>query len=574
MSGIVLKVFRISVILVFFQSFGSDFGILPGVSYGYKYAAHRPLRIHPHFASLKQELDKEEVSLLEDVVWNVVLYVKRLLSVVPEAGETLLLKRNACKSSWLEGRNAGKCASIRKDYVGETCLDNFLIPDIHLEAFYTWTNNPLPDKTWYTDGNGVPHSDFILYVRASTTKACLTNFQQDVSYEIISYAKYCKLGKNERPIAGYINFCPSQFRKYKNERGKLVLTALHELFHTLGFSKDLIPKFRDCSHRNATGDCPIWGFPTLRKQDSNYVLFTPAVVKEMQNHFACTRPEFGAPMPVKNQVLQSHWNASVLRGSIMTSKLGNPEETFVDPITLALFADTGWYQVNMAVADSYQYGKGSGCDSGLGYQSNIPIQSCFQSLSQETTCDRLNHKTIVNCTGAGDNQYTAKQHIVADCDIYMESVNGPLQQDEDSYCLLQMSQNNTQGKCYVIKCLPNGDIWVKNEDTNWLNCPLGESLDIPYADMSVMCPSNRKLVCDNNKKRLYMEDLVKLETTTVTDRPVYLGTQNQNQIYSIPDRGNDKRRNNGTSLGAQTFHIQLQILGQVVAVLLATMCWQ
>lgn len=554
MARLFCRLFRIRslIFLALLQSFGSYFGTVPAYSHGFKYVAQGPLRIYPYFSGLKQELDKNEVQILEEVLWNVVLYVKRVLSVVPEV-EPLLFKRNACKSSWIEGRNAGKCASIRKDYVGEACLDNFMIPDEHLEAFYTWSNSPLPDKTWYTDGNGVPHSDFVLYVRASTTKTCLTNFQQGGTNEIVSYAAYCKLGKNDRPIAGYMNICPTQFKKYKTDRGKLILTVLHELFHALGFSKDLIPKFRDCSQKNATGHCPTWGFPTLRKQDSNYLLLTPSVLKEMQNHFSCTKPDFGAPLIVRNNILQSHWNDSILKNSIMTSALGKPEDTVVDPITLAVFADTGWYTVNMAAADIYQFGRGTGCDSGLGYESSFPIYSCTTS-SQETTCDRLSHKTIVNCSGSGDNLYASKHQIVTDCDIYMESMSGPLQQDEDSYCLFQMSQNNTQGKCFVIKCLPNGDIWMKNEETNWLNCPFGESLDIPFAEMSVICPSDRKTVCNGKKKRLYMEDLVKLETTTVTVRPAYIGTPNQqNEIYRIADRDGRHRANNASSDGSLAF---------------------
>lgn len=554
--------------LVLLQSFGTHFGSVPGFTYGYRHDVYKPLRIHPYFSSLKQELSKEEVRILEDVIWNVVLYVKRVLAVIPEM-EPFLLKRNACKSSWIDGRNAGKCSAIRKDYIGEVCLDKFVIPDDHLEAFYTWTQKPLPDKTWYTDGNGVSNADYILYIRASTTDPCLENFKPGGTTELIGYASYCKLGKNDRPVAGYINFCPSKFREYKDDKGKIVLTALHELFHALGFSKDLIPKFRDCSQMNETGDCPLWGFPTVRKYNSSYLLLTPSVVKEMQNHFLCTKPDFGAPLEYKNQLLQSHWNGSTLKGSIMTSTLGEPENTYVDPVTLAVFADTGWYKVNMSSADKYHYGKGSGCDTGSGSQKNIPINQCSNPL-QESTCDRMNFKTIINCTDDQD-QFASENQVVSNCDKFVETLFGQKQDNEHGVCMLQTSQNITQGKCFMTKCVSNGEIWIKGEETNWLQCPFGAILEIPFTDTvtKVQCPSDRKLICEERKDQIYMEDLVKFTTTTVKVWHPHVTESHLNDKYNyITDRDDGQGNRVSQSNSSSASNRKNKTIVQIIIVLL------
>ena len=69
------------------------------------------------------------------------------------------------------------------------------------------------------------------------------------SSSIIAYASFCQTDGHGRPIAGYINFCPVWLRGSSGmDEDRTALVTLHELIHTLGFSKDLWHEFRDCSH--------------------------------------------------------------------------------------------------------------------------------------------------------------------------------------------------------------------------------------------------------------------------------------------------------------------------------------
>lgn len=531
---------RIPVLFLFFQSFGTDFGYVP--AFASSKVFYRQLHIFPSYHNLDYELNDHEGEVLKNTVNNVVLYVKKILSVIPTQGN-LLLERNACKSSWIGGRNAGKCAAIKKNYDGEFCLDNFMIPDDHLEAFYTWTNKPLPDRTWYTDGNGLRNTDYVLYIRAKTTKSCLSNFLPEISENLlIAYASYCKLGKNDRPIAGYINFCPSEFKKYQNDRNKLILVTLHEVFHALGFSKDLILNFRDFREVLDNTEHPHYGFPILRENNGTYRLLTPTLISRMYLHFDCCECDLdissiGAPMVTKDGILKSHWNSNVFPGSIMTSKLGKPEYTFVDPMTLAVFRDTGWYLVNFSNGDEYLWGQRQGCDFLKSVLSNeIPKQE--ENLCSNTYTSGCNYlqTEVINCQAKNAVPISDVGKSVQDCRF---NSSGPfydktVQHEVMGRCILYRKDLSVTGRCITTKCSQDY-IWMKlrNTDPNWFKCPFGELIEDPVDGGFISCPSDDGIFCYRRELPLYLQDLVTLEATTVTQRPRATYPITQSNMYGV-----------------------------------------
>ncbi|XP_045174143.2 ciliated left-right organizer metallopeptidase-like [Mercenaria mercenaria] len=524
---------------------------------------YRPLRIYPYFGdNLKYELSDQEAQILKNTINNVILYVKKILSVIPTEGY-LLLERNACKSSWTGGRNAGKCASIRKDYVGEFCLDNFMIPDEHLEAFYTWTNRPLPDRTWYTDGVGVKNADYILYVQARTTKSCMTNFSPESTSTLMAYASYCKLGKNDRPIAGYINFCASEFKKYKSNRNKRILITLHEVFHALGFSKDLILNFRDFRQETFdTVELPHYSFPILRENNGTYWLLTPTVVSKMQEQFACQEtgsnlPE-GAPMTDKENVLQSHWDSSFLPGSVMSSKLGEPEYTFVDPITLAVFRDTGWYDVNFAYGDDYLWGKKKGCNFLKSLNSKeIPDLQKQCSVDFSSGCNYLQTE-VINCENSElFSTSDAEEKSIENCRF---NSSGSFYEAESSLdvgrCILYEKNLVMNGRCVVARCSV-GDVYIKlrSIDPNWVKCSSGEIIEDTVEGGFVTCPVDEESFCARRNLPVYLQDLVTLEATTVTERPRATYPVTQGNMYSVEEITNSRTANIGQSCSTYSTNV-------------------
>lgn len=86
------------------------------------------------------------------------------------------------------------------------------------------------------NGAGVSDTDYILYLSASQGQCPGQN--------IIAFAGACQLESTlDRPIAGYINFCPGNLGV--TTRDYLFEVTKHELLHALGFSSSLIPFWRD-----------------------------------------------------------------------------------------------------------------------------------------------------------------------------------------------------------------------------------------------------------------------------------------------------------------------------------------
>lgn len=56
--------------------------------------------------------------------------------------------------------------------------------------------------------------------------------------------------------------------------------------------------------------------------------------------------------------LSSHWEARLLQGSVMIATFDGAQRTRLDPITLAAFKDSGWYQVNHSAAEELLWGQG------------------------------------------------------------------------------------------------------------------------------------------------------------------------------------------------------------------------
>ncbi|CAJ0588886.1 unnamed protein product [Cylicocyclus nassatus] len=102
-----------------------------------------------------------------------------------------------------------------------------------------------------------------------------------------------------------------------------------------------------------------------------YMIVTPKVRQEARNHFACPTLE-GAE--VENQggsgTRGAHWEKRVFENEAMS---GVATQVYaVSRLTLALFEDSGWYQVNYETeeddcllhskAEDMSWGKGLGCD--------------------------------------------------------------------------------------------------------------------------------------------------------------------------------------------------------------------
>ncbi|XP_064602969.1 ciliated left-right organizer metallopeptidase-like isoform X2 [Liolophura sinensis] len=446
---------------------------------------YAPIRITPFFTGLEDFLNPAGQERLKSVVIAAIQKISNLLSVIPVKGPLRLARYGGCQTSWKD--DTEKCYKIDAGYRGEFCGGVVQIPDDHLEGLYTWQRVNSSTKIEHVakaSGKGVSDADYILYVQSGISGQC-----KEVG--LIAYALHCQLDQYNRPIAGYVNFCSDRVESESFDHEKYYLTAIHELFHALGFSRKMFRMFQECDSSDCTG---VLGGVTR--------LITPAVVRETQRHFNCPwEQDFGAPLQMQNGKPSSHWHPRFLQGSIMTPAIGQPKLTLLDRITLALFEDTGWYKVDYSQADNFTWGKGEGCE--FGQQNTCQTDSDYFCTGSGLGC-HYTHLTKAHCD-TNEN--------LRPCRIYLSDLKDSCSGVGDSPSPEQLALtgeeytsysrcfsanltfNGTQdqispptGMCFQHACLRVDVLMVKTATSDWLHCPFGEKIYVPGYSGSLQCP--------------------------------------------------------------------------------------
>ncbi|XP_013410286.1 uncharacterized protein LOC106173638 isoform X2 [Lingula anatina] len=457
--------------------------------------AYEPIRIIAHYENLG--LSENEEGRLRNTVNMAITRISNLLSVIHVQGP-LLLSREACNIFWSDGPNAGRCQELKVGYrdSGEKCgPDDFVIPREHLSGFSTYGYNASqPNQQHFSDGPGLLAADYVVYIQARSTGSCSRD-----NFAVMAYASYCRQDQNGRPVAGYVNFCPTHLNDGTFEENKAVLTMIHELFHALGFSKNLLDEYRDCSHSASGLNCP----KRHRVTGSIYRverIITPTHVTATSQHYNCTTHpvnEFGAPLHLVNSNIDSHWDARFLQGSIMAPSIGLPHLTFIDNMTMSLFEDMGWYKVNYQEVDDYHWGKDEGCDFGL--QQACNDESEFFCTGNDLGCHYL-HLDKAQCS---------KDDFLGSCRIFIAQPGGACflpfgasvslgygeVHSSNSRCFLSnltLSGTNGamdySGRCYEHRCAGINQVEVRVGNSSWIPCPGGDMVEIPGLLGSLLCP--------------------------------------------------------------------------------------
>ncbi|XP_063429375.1 ciliated left-right organizer metallopeptidase-like isoform X2 [Mytilus trossulus] len=422
---------------------------------------YQPIRIQVVYRDIYFELSVEDRQRIIGTVNMAVDKISQLLSVFP-VQKPILLKRSGCHKEWTTGPNKGRCKSIKRNYQSELCMETFKIPDDHLDGLYVWNElDPDPVRVVYTQGAGVNNTDFILYVDSVTTDVCGFNSVN----KVLSYSKVCHVDQYDRPISGCINVCPHSIN---NSPEKMYKTLLHELFHTLGFSKTHFPYFKKCQIKDRNLDCQPLGLTIVKEVNGLVRMVTPAVLRETQNHFGCTtETKYGAPLTGMFNNFTSHWDEVLMYGSIMTPDMGMPHVTFIDRITLAVFEDGGWYTVDYSSADDYLWGRNMGCVD----------RSEFCAKYEDYICQ----KNSVGCHFLHKDKGYCKQESDLSCKIYQP-------QPKEKTAVLT-------GRCYLQKCSKNRNLLVKVHGSDWNDCPYGQLIKIPGYRGNIKCPSSKDIMC-------------------------------------------------------------------------------
>ncbi|KAM4809928.1 ciliated left-right organizer metallopeptidase [Rhinophrynus dorsalis] len=455
-----------------------------------------PLRVTPWYLSGESAvITTEQTTQLKTAMSEVTKMISRVLSVRRLEGP-LLLNRDInrfCRYIWQNSSllNNNRCGSLDISYHGETCLDVW-IPPSHLRGFEVWSANGTEPSHVTPDGDGVPDTDFLLYVKVAQTEKCAAQTS------VIAYASYCQLDPLGRPIAGVIVFCAERLRKEEYNHRHIVQVSLHEILHALGFSSSLFERWIDCSLSEPEDTCFSRSRVTNTDERGQYRIFTPTVMQRMGEHLGGA--SVGAPLENKDfpASASSHWESRLFQGSILTASLSLPHITQLDPITLAAFTDMGWYRVNTDFKGQLVWGRGAGLSFGL-------PSTCHDSSSE------------FFCTGSGlgchhlhlDKGICATDTYLEGCRIYKPISPGGecwLQQEHgepeeifhtDSRCFFSNLTKGTplhseiRGHCYLHRCLAPNQFQVKVQGSNWTDCPAGAWIQVAGFDGLLQCPLSR-----------------------------------------------------------------------------------
>ena len=308
-------------------------------------------------------------------------------------------------------------------------------------------------------------------------------FSSNLSETTIAAATYCLYDKNTyQPYFGILRINPKNDFNKKNAKRYLKTVLLHEITHILVFHPNLFKKLG-----------------IVKTENSVSYINSPKVLRKARQHFNC--PSLKG-VPLENQggsgSLGSHWEARYMLGDYMIST--DYMDTVISDITLALFEDSGFYQVNYYTGGLFKFGKNQGCSF-------------------------LNSKCIVNgetqyenefCTSFGEDSCSTTRENKGKCYVYSYSSNIPEQ-------YRYFSEPNYGGFFPCDYCPVTSTPSESNENDYYpSNCRFGESSlssygevisDTSFCFLSSLLPSSSSLTsqfqaicykvnCDNTNKKI------------------------------------------------------------------------
>ncbi|KAI6188010.1 hypothetical protein M3Y98_00307400 [Aphelenchoides besseyi] len=201
----------------------------------------------------------------------------------------------------------------------ETKCGEAIIPEYHLHKCLSRTRSTEHERSIRP-----VLTNFILYVSAVNSTRC-----RDVN--------------TVAPIAGNVNICPNALSTRPHDQELLISTIKHEIAHALVFSDALFPDF-----------------PSVVKR-RHHVVTSKRVVEEVRRHFNCSSL-LGAELEDQGGFGTSlvHWEKRLFENEAMTGT--HTQDPIYSRITLALFEDSGWYDVSYDAAEVLDFGRNLGCD--------------------------------------------------------------------------------------------------------------------------------------------------------------------------------------------------------------------
>ena len=185
----------------------------------------------------------------------------------------------------------------------------------------------------------------------------LITFEGGKEDDFLAWSLPCSLDDiSFRPVLGQLNVNPEfiSLESFNNIFG----TFLHEIFHILGFSPSLFDYFID-SEMSLIDQSSLFEF-SKDKEERVIGIKSPRMLQAARKHFGCQRLKY---LPLENEGGKgskgSHWERAYMMNDIMTASF--IINSRVSAITLSLFEDSGWYEVDHTFDEFFSYQQGDGC---------------------------------------------------------------------------------------------------------------------------------------------------------------------------------------------------------------------
>ena len=325
----------------------------------------------------------------------------------------------------------------------------------------------------------------------------------------------CCVNQNDIiPRIGFIRFDPDTLLSNEGDN-HLKIIIFHEMTHFLIFHPDILKSL---------------GF---LNSEGNKVNSTKAL-SMAKKHFNCDSLD---GIPLENEggsgSALSHWEASYMFGDYMVSDVNDDAQ--ISDITLALFDDADFYEVEYYSGGLFKYGKNKGCD--------FFKKDCY--YFPDEYCLNLNEK---KCT----NSKTAKGECLERVTFYqcpvVQGFNGDLcfqsfEPEEDNrenfnfFCLMSSltpegtsEDNNYQPVCYKTECdSKNKQIKIYYSDSLFIICKNSEIFENPKGFKGkIICP-NYYDICDSTYLCNNLFECIDKKSKTLEESYNY-NNNNQEQI--------------------------------------------
>ncbi|RNF22133.1 putative surface protease GP63, putative,metallopeptidase [Trypanosoma conorhini] len=181
--------------------------------------------------------------------------------------------------------------------------------------------------------SGVAGADMLLYVAAAPT--------QD---RAVAWASTCVTLRDGRPAAGVLNLSPSFVAPTRTS----VRVVSHEIAHALGFHSQLMQRLGMITRHLG-----------LRGKASTFVVSSNETRARAREHYGCnTAPGVELEDEGGMGTAYSHWERRNAKDELMNPAVG---AGFYTVLTLAAFADMGYYRANFSMAEPMGWGYKAGC---------------------------------------------------------------------------------------------------------------------------------------------------------------------------------------------------------------------